>query len=115
DAGLAHTMLAVPLERLGAGAHLDTVCTMIDVDTVIMHPRLAFTLVAHTITPRHDGMRVSRPQPFLEAAGQAMGIERSKVIETRPRHPTRARRRPTWTCAASARPRPSRTRLPRGR
>ncbi len=82
DAGLAHTVLAVPLERRGAPAHLDTVCTMVDVDTVIMYPRLAFTLTAHTITPRADGMRVSRPQPFLEAAAQAMGIERLKVIET---------------------------------
>jgi arginine deiminase len=82
DAGLAHTVLAVPLERLGPAAHLDTVCTAVDVDTVIMHPRLAFTLTAHTITPRADGMRVSRPQPFLEAAAQAMGIDRLKVIET---------------------------------
>ena len=82
DAGLAHTVLAVPLELLGAAAHLDTACTVIDVDTMIMHPRLAFTLTAHTITPRADGMRVSRPQPFLEAAAQAMGIDRLHVIET---------------------------------
>jgi arginine deiminase len=82
DAGLAHTVLAVPTERLGPAARLDTACTMVDVDTVIMQPRLAFTLTAHTITPRPDGLRVSRPQPFLEAAAQAMGIERLKVIET---------------------------------
>jgi arginine deiminase len=82
DAGLAHTVLAVPLDRLGPAAHLDTVCTVVDVDTVVMYPRLAFTLTAHTITPRADGMRVSRPQPFLEAAAQAMGIDRLKVINT---------------------------------
>ncbi|HTS99938.1 MAG TPA: arginine deiminase [Streptosporangiaceae bacterium] len=82
DAGLAHTVLAVRLERLGPAAHLDTVCTMVDVDTVIMYPRLAFTLTAHTITPRPDGLRASRPQPFLEAAAQAMGIDRLKVIGT---------------------------------
>jgi len=82
DAGLAHTVLAVPLERRAASVHLDTVCTLVDVDTVVMYPRLAFTLLAHTITPRADGMRVSRAQPFLEAAAQAMGIERLKVIET---------------------------------
>jgi arginine deiminase len=82
DAGLAHTMLAVPLDRLGPGAHLDTVCTVVDVDTVVMYPRLAFTLTAHTITPLRDGMRVSRPRPFLEAAAGAMGIERLRVIET---------------------------------
>jgi arginine deiminase len=82
DAGLAHTMLAVPLDQLGPGAHLDTVCTVVDVDTVVMYPRLAFTLTAHTITPLRDGMRVSRPQPFLEAGARAMGIERLRVIET---------------------------------
>jgi arginine deiminase len=82
DAGLAHTVLAVPLEEHGSAVHLDTVCTVVDVDTVVMNPRLAFTLTAHTITPLADGMRVSRPQPFLEAAAQAMGIERLKVIET---------------------------------
>jgi arginine deiminase len=82
DAGLAHTVLAVPLEPLGPGAHLDTVCTMVDVDTVVMYPRHAFTLTAHTITACADGMRVSRPQPFLEAAAQAMGIDRLNVVET---------------------------------
>jgi arginine deiminase len=82
DAGLAHTMLAVPLGRCGPGVHLDTVCTMVDADTVVMYPRLAFTLTAHTITPSSGGLRVSRPQPFLQAAAQAMGIDRLKVIET---------------------------------
>jgi arginine deiminase len=82
DAGLAHTVLAVPMGQLGVSGHLDTVCTVVDVDTVIMYPALAFTLTAHTITPRADGMRVSRPQPFLEAAAQAMGIAQLKVIDT---------------------------------
>jgi arginine deiminase len=94
DAGLAHTVLVVPLAQRGPSpyltstghldraVHLDTVCTMVDIDTVVMYPRLAFTLTAHTITASQDGLRVSRPQPFLEAAAQAMGIERLKVIET---------------------------------
>jgi arginine deiminase len=98
DAGLAHTVLVVPLAQRSAhlagtrypastghldrAVHLDTICTMVDVDTVVMNPRLAFTLTAHTITPCQDGLRVSRPQPFLEAAAQAMGIDRLKVIET---------------------------------
>jgi arginine deiminase len=82
DAGLAHTVLAVPIRHPAGAMHLDTVCTMVDVDTVVMHPGLAFTLTAHVVTPRLDGMRVSRPQPFLEAAAQAMGIERLQVIGT---------------------------------
>jgi len=82
DAGLAHTVLAVPIRPPMATMHLDTVCTVVDTDTVVMNPGLAFTLTAHTITPRPDGMAVSRLQPFLEAAARAMGIERLKVIGT---------------------------------
>lgn len=82
EAGLAHTVLAVPIDQSLAGGYLDTICTVIDIDTVVMRPAVAFTLIAHTITPRYDGMRVSRRQPFLEAAAQAMGIERLNVIET---------------------------------
>ena len=82
DAGLAHTVLAIPMGQRGASGHLDTVCTVVDADTVVMYPAFAFTLTAHTITPRADGMRVSRPQPFLEAAAQAMGIAQLKVIDT---------------------------------
>jgi arginine deiminase len=82
DAALAHTVLAVPIGARAPAGHLDTICTVVDIDTVVMHPAAAFTLTAHTITSRSSGMRVSRPQPFLEAAAQAMGIERLKVIET---------------------------------
>jgi arginine deiminase len=82
EAGLAHTVLAVPVDpRLAAGC-LDTLCTVVDIDTVVMHPALAYTLTAHMITPGPGGLRISRPQPFLEAAAQAMGIDRVKVIGT---------------------------------
>lgn len=83
EVGLAHTVLAVPLERRsGAPGHLDILCTVIDVDTVVMHPALAFTLTAHAITLRGDSLQISRARPFLGAAAEAMGIERLKVIET---------------------------------
>ncbi len=82
DAGLAHSVLAVPMNQRGAAGHLDTVCAIIDHDAVVMHPAIAYTLTAHTITPRPDGMRMSRPQPFLEAAALAMGVERLRVIDT---------------------------------
>jgi arginine deiminase len=49
-----------------------------------MHPATAFTLTAHTITAGPDGTRVSRPQPFLEAAARALGIERLAVIDAGP-------------------------------
>jgi arginine deiminase len=49
---------------------------------IVMHPALAYTLTVHSITSRGDRLRVSRPQPFLAAAAQAMGIERLTVIDT---------------------------------
>jgi arginine deiminase len=97
DAGAAHTVLAVPIEarpglartgpadggaaRRGPG-HLDTMCTMVDTDAAVMHPALAYSLTARSISPRADGLRVSHPQPFLEAAALAMGIGRLRVIDT---------------------------------
>ena len=47
-AGLAHTILAVPIAQERATMHLDTVCTMVDVDAVVMYPNVADTLQAYT-------------------------------------------------------------------
>jgi arginine deiminase len=84
DAGLAHTVLAIPVAQDGGASYLDTLCTVIEPGTVLMHPATAFTLTAHTITAGPDGTRVSRPQPFLEAAARALGIERLNVIDAGP-------------------------------
>jgi len=82
ETGLARAVLAVPMNQRGRGGHLDTVCTVVDTDTVVMSPAAAFTLTAHTITARGADLRVSRPRPFLEAAAETMGIDRLKVIDT---------------------------------
>jgi arginine deiminase len=82
ETDLAHTVLAVPISQQGAVGHLDTVCAVLDVDVVIMHPSVAYTLTARTISLRADGMRMSKPQPFLEAAAQAMGIRQLNVIDS---------------------------------
>ena len=41
--GLAHTVLAVPIAQERATMHLDTVCTMVDVDAIVMYPNVADT------------------------------------------------------------------------
>jgi len=82
QAGLARTVLAVPLRQLPAGTRLDTVCTVIDSDTVLMFPALGYVLQAHIITPGPGGLRVSRPMPLLESMAQAMGIDALTVIST---------------------------------
>jgi arginine deiminase len=82
DTGVAHTVLAVPMNQRGDGGHLDRACTVVGPGVVIMVPALAFTLTALCITQRCDTLRVSRPRPFLEAAAEALGISRLTVIDT---------------------------------
>ena len=63
--------------------HLDTVCTMVDVDAVVMYPNIADTLQAFTVTAGPDGEPLVRPErPFLVAAADAMGIDRLRIIDT---------------------------------
>jgi arginine deiminase len=74
--------------------HLDTIATMVDVDAMVMYPAVADSLVAWTVTARHDSpaqpaddadtaeLAVTGPQPFLTAAAAAMGIDRLRVIDT---------------------------------
>jgi arginine deiminase len=82
DTGFAHTVLAV-LTNSVAGECLDTLCTVAGPDTVVMRPDVAYSLVARTIIRRGEGgLRLSHPRPFLEAAANAMGLDRLHVIET---------------------------------
>jgi arginine deiminase len=80
DAGLAHTVLVVPLGH--PDRRLDTACTMVSADTVLMRPATAYSLTARVLTAGGDGLRVSHPQAFLVAAAQAAGLDRLRVIET---------------------------------
>ncbi len=81
--GLVHTVLVVPIEQARATMHLDTVCTMVDVDAVVMYPAMRDTLVAYTLRPGELGeVRVDGPTPFLRAAASAMGLDELRVIDT---------------------------------
>jgi arginine deiminase len=81
--GLARAVLVVPIAQERATMHLDTVCTMVDHDAVVMYPAVADTLTAHVVTPSDDGsLRVDPPEPFLVAAAKAMGIDTLRVIDT---------------------------------
>jgi arginine deiminase len=76
-------VLVVPIAQERATMHLDTVCTMVDVDAVVMYPAVADTLTALIVTREDDGTaRVSGPEPFLPAAAKAMGIDVLRVIDT---------------------------------
>ncbi len=80
-AGLAHTLLAVPIAQERATMHLDTIVTMVDVDTVVMYPNMASSLTALTVT-WEDDLVVSEPTSFFDAAARAMGIETLHQIDT---------------------------------
>lgn len=79
---LAHTVLAVPIEQQRASMHLDTVCTMVDADAVVMYPAVQHSLTAYALRPKDGDLDVSDPEPFLDAAARAMGIDRLRVIDT---------------------------------
>jgi arginine deiminase len=82
-AGLAHTVLAVPIAQHRATMHLDTVCTMVDVDAILMYANVADELTAIGLTPRDDGeLEIAAPAPFLVAAAKAMGVDTVRIIDT---------------------------------
>lgn len=87
-AGLARTVLAVPIAQERATMHLDTICTLVDVDKVVMYPNVADSLMAYTVTLAEEGdeatlgLAVSEAEPFLVAAAKAMGIDQLHQIDT---------------------------------
>jgi arginine deiminase len=89
SAGLAQTLLAVPIAQERATMHLDTVCTMVDTDAMLIYPNIADTLEAYAVTsangatdPATVELAVAPPEPFLVAAAKAMGIDTLRRIET---------------------------------
>ncbi|TQF74029.1 arginine deiminase [Rhodococcus spelaei] len=88
---LAHTVLVVPIQQQRASMHLDTVCTMVDVDAVVMYPAVAHTLTAFTLRREDSGVSIRGADPFVEAAADAMGIGKLRVIDTGLDHVTAER------------------------
>ncbi len=80
--GLAQTVLVVPIAQERATMHLDTVCTMVDTDKIVMYPNVADQLRAYAVTPRDGGLAVAAAEPFLIAAAKAMQIDTLHQIDT---------------------------------
>jgi arginine deiminase len=81
--GLARTVLAVPIAQERATMHLDTVCTMVDVDKIVMYPNVADDLQAFPVTEGDPGdLVVGGAEPFLVAAAKAMEIDTLHQIDT---------------------------------
>jgi arginine deiminase len=70
--------------------HLDTVCTMVDTDKIVMYPNVADSLQAYAVTVADrtgdgdDGLvlEVADAEPFLVAAAKAMNIDTLHQIDT---------------------------------
>jgi arginine deiminase len=67
--------------------HLDTVCTMVDVDKIVMYPNVADSLTAYAVTTASDPgddleLHVADAEHFLVAAAKAMGIDTLHQIDT---------------------------------
>ena len=104
DAGLAHTVLAVPITQRRATMHLDTVATMVDVDTMVVFPdgpRRPAGLDDHTRpADRGPGAVPARRRPRDGDRGAPRGRHRSRgrgrrarAVGRRQQHPrTRAGR-----------------------
>jgi arginine deiminase len=80
--GLAHTVLAVPIAQQRATMHLDTICTMVDVDAVLMYPNMAEEMRALAVTADGEDLHVAKSEPFLVAAAKALGIDTLRRIDT---------------------------------
>lgn len=94
--GLAHTVLAVPIAQERATMHLDTVCTMVDRDAVVIYPNVATSLVALPLTAANGtgGRRgaavpadsvelaVGSARPFLPAVAEALGLSEIRHVDT---------------------------------
>jgi len=90
-AGIAHTVLAVPIAQQRATMHLDTVVTMVDVDKVVVYPNIADSLRAYAVTAAEPvdsdragevQLQVAGARPFLDAAADALGLDRVHRIDT---------------------------------
>ncbi len=82
-ADLAHTVIAVPIAQERATMHLDTIVTMVDVDTVVIYPNMAADLRAHPVTAGTNGeLVVGSEGSFFDVAAAAMGIDRLHAIDT---------------------------------
>src|SRR5688572_20584379 len=80
--GLARTVLAVPIAQERATMHLDTIVTMVDVDTVVIYPNVADHLRAFAVTWSDGELTVAPEESFFTAAAQAMGIDTLYQIDT---------------------------------
>jgi arginine deiminase len=82
--GQAERVLAVELPKSHSMMHLDTLLTMVDVDTFVAYPYLdRRALRAWQITPGSDDgapLHVDAPAPLFSVLGDVLGVDRIHVL-----------------------------------
>lgn len=75
-------VLAIDIPKLRAFMHLDTVMTMVDVDTFVVHPNILRSMHCFLLTKK-DNRLVIREQtrPLVEIFSEILGVERVRFIE----------------------------------
>ena len=83
ELGLAHTVLVVPIVQDRATMHLDTICTMVDVDAVLMYPNVAHRCRPSRCVPAAaPSCSIDEPAPFLELRLERWGSIELRLIDT---------------------------------
>ncbi|QYG93502.1 arginine deiminase [Iamia sp. SCSIO 61187] len=95
-ADAATQVIAVELPRSHAFMHLDTVATMIDVDTFVAYPYLDTDLRSWTLRPATEpaGVVVTPNEDLWASVAGALGIDKVRVLRTE--EDVRAAEREQW-------------------
>jgi arginine deiminase len=81
-AGAAERVIAVSMPAKRSAMHLDTVLTMVDRDAFTIYPELRGELVAYSLTPRLNGLRVEREDDLFAAIARALELPALRLFET---------------------------------
>jgi arginine deiminase len=81
-AGAAERVIAVSIPEQRASIHLDTVMTMVDRDAFTIYPELRDGLVAYSLTPGPNGLRVEREHDLFDAIARALELPALRLFET---------------------------------
>lgn len=95
-AGAAERVIAVELPRSHAFMHLDTVATMVDVDTFVAYPYLDTDLRSWTLSPAlgPEELLVTPDDDMWAAVASALGLDKVRVL--RADEDIRAAEREQW-------------------
>ncbi|MGB4234919.1 MAG: arginine deiminase [Methanoregulaceae archaeon] len=80
----ADRIIVAQMSQRRAHMHLDTVFTMLDVDTVTVFPKVVGELQAYSIRPGDERalFNVKKEESFVAAVTDALGVDRLEVIPT---------------------------------